>query len=166
MGLTPLDIRRHRFHLAFRGYNRIEVDGLMEAVADELDGLALEKARLAEEVGRMGGEIQSLKDREEDFRRALLAAQQVIDQMQENARKTAELTVAQADAKAEKILAQAHQRLAELQTQIGDLKRKRKEAELQIRSVLQSHARLLDMDAEQASAREESEDKLKVLKRP
>jgi len=165
MGLTPLDIRRHRFHPAFRGYNRIEVDGLMEAVADELDAMALENARLAEEAGRMGAQIQDLKDREEDFRRALLAAQQVIDQMQENARRAAELTVAQAEAKAEKILIQAHQRLAELQTQVGDLKRKRNEAELQIRSVLQSHARLLDMNAEQARARDESEDKLKVLKR-
>jgi len=165
MGLTPLDIRRHRFHFAFRGYDRLEVDGLMEAVADQLDALALEKARLAEEVEKTAAEIRDLKDREEDFRRALLAAQQVIDQMQDNARKAAELTVAEAEVKAEKILAQAFQRLAELQGQIGELKRKRREAELQIRSVIATHARLLDMDSEADKAKDEADDKLKVLKR-
>ena len=85
--------------------------------------------------------------------------------MKENARKTAEVTIAEAEVKAEKILNKAHNRLAQLHADLAELKRQRTQIDIQIRSVLDAHARLLDMGQEEAKVIEEEESKLMFLQK-
>ena len=84
--------------------------------------------------------------------------------MKQNARKSAELVVAEAEVTAEKILSRAQNRLAQLHEDISELKRQRMQIEVQIRSVIEGHAKLLEIGKEDARIREEEDDKLKLLR--
>ena len=85
--------------------------------------------------------------REGTFKRALLHSQKVLDQMQENARRQADVIVAEAQAKADKLLQHAQNRMAQLQEAIADLKRQRVQVEAEITFVIESHRRLLEAGA-------------------
>jgi cell division initiation protein len=86
--------------------------------------------------------------------------------MKENARKSSELIVANAEIKAEKTLNQAHNRLAQLHADIAELKRQRMQIEIQVRSILEAHSKLLDLGKEEEEALDEVESRVKLLKKP
>jgi cell division initiation protein len=94
----------------------------------------------------------------------MLNSQKVLDQMKQNARKSAELLIADAEVNAEKILSRAQNRLAQLHEDITELKRQRMQIEVQIRSIIESHAKLLEIGKEEAGIREEEDSKLKLFK--
>jgi cell division initiation protein len=84
--------------------------------------------------------------------------------MKDNARKSAELIIAEAEVKAEKILNKAHNRLAQLHEDISELKRPRMQIEVQISSVIESHSKLLEISKDGTKEMDEEDAKLKVLK--
>jgi cell division initiation protein len=84
--------------------------------------------------------------------------------MKDNARKSAELIIAEAEVKAEKILNNAHNRLVQLHEDISELKRQRTQIEVQIGSIVEAHSKLLDLSKEGAKAMDEEDAKLKLLK--
>ena len=148
----------------FRGFDVREVDAFLEQMADAFEALQQECNALQEEVRRLKLESQGYMEREETFKRAMLNSQEVLEQMQQNAQKSAELVLADAEVKAEKILNRAHNRLAQLHDDITELKRQRIQIEMQIRSILESHTKLLDVGAEEATTMDEADEKVKVLK--
>ena len=164
MKITSLDIQQQQFKVRFRGFDVREVDTFLEQMADAFESLQRESSALQEEVRRLKLESQGYREREETFKRAMLNSQEVLEQMQQNAQKSAELVIADAEVKAEKILNRAHNRLAQLHEDIAELKRQRMQIEMQIRSILESHTKLLDIGAEEATTMDEADDKVKVLK--
>ena len=164
MKITPLDIQQQQFKIKFRGFDAREVDAFLEKMAEVFEALLREKEGLQREIQRLKVESQGYKEREEAFKRAMMNAQKVLDQMKINARKAAELAVAEAEVRAEKILNKAHNRLAQLHEDIAELRRQRMQIEVQIRAVLESHTKLLELGKEGAEALEEEESKLKFLK--
>ena len=119
--MTPLDIQQQKFKTKFRGFDIREVDAFLEQLANAFEGMQRTQTDLQEEVRRLELEIQGYRKREETFKRALLNSQKVLDQMKDNARKSAELIIAEAEVKAEKILNKAHNRLAQLHEDISEL---------------------------------------------
>ncbi|MBI5895190.1 MAG: DivIVA domain-containing protein, partial [Desulfobacterales bacterium] len=115
---------------------------------------------------RLKLENQGYKEREETFKRAMLNSQKVLEQMKENARKSAEIIIADAEVRAEKILNRAHNRLSQLHEDISELKRQRMQIEVQIRAIIESHTKLLEIGKESMDALNESDDKVTVLKQP
>lgn len=165
MKITPLDIQQQQFKTRFRGFDVREVDAFLEQIAETVEGLQKKNEDLDEEVRRLELEIQGYRKREETFKRALLNSQKVLDQMKDNARKSAELIVAEAEVKAEKILNKAHNRLAQLHEDIAELKRQRTQIEVQISSIIEAHSRLLEIGKEGTKESDEADDKVKVLKK-
>jgi cell division initiation protein len=165
MKITPLDIQQQQFKTRFRGFDVREVDAFLEQIAETVEGLQKKNEGLGEEVRRLDLEIQGYRKREETFKRALLNSQKVLDQMKDNARKSAELIVAEAEVKAEKILNKAHNRLAQLHEDIAELKRQRTQIEVQISSIIEAHSRLLEIGKEGMKESDEADDKIKVLKK-
>jgi cell division initiation protein len=133
-------------------------------MADVFESLQSENKRFRKEIKRLQLEGQGYREREESFKRAMLNSQKVLEQMKQNARKSAELVVAEAEVTAEKILNRSQNRLAQLHEDITELKRQRMQIEVQIRSVIESHSKLLEIGKEDASIREEEDDKLKLLR--
>jgi cell division initiation protein len=166
MSLSPHDIQKQQFRMRFRGFDIREVDRFLELVAENLAGLQTENKALKEEVRRLKLETQGYKEREETFKRAMLNSQKVLEQMKENARKSAEIIIADAEVKAEKILNRAHNRLSQLHEDISELKRQRMQIEVQIRSIIESHSKLLELGKESMESLDESDSKVAVLKTP
>jgi len=164
MKMTPLDIQQQQFKIRFRGFDVREVDTFLEHMADAFESLQSENNRLHQEIKRLQLEAQGYREREESFKRAMLNSQKVLDQMKENAIKSAELVVAEAEVKAEKILSRAQNRLSQLHEDIAELKRQRSQIEVQIRSVIEGHAKLLEIGKEESRIREEEDGKLKLFK--
>jgi cell division initiation protein len=163
MKMTPLDIQQQQFKIKFRGFDVREVDAFLEQMADAFESLQSENNRLNQEIKRLQLEAKGYKEREESFKRAMLNSQKVLEQMKENARKSAELVVAEAEVKAEKILSRAQNRLSQLHEDIVELKRQRSQIEVQIRSVIEGHSKLLEIGKEESRIREE-DGKLKLFK--
>ncbi len=164
VNITPLDIQQQKFKTRIRGFDVREVDAFLEQVANVFESLQRTHKGMQEEVRRLELEIQGYRKREETFKRALLNSQKVLDQMKDNARKSAELIIAEAEVKAEKILNNAHNRLAQLHEDISELKRQRTQIEVQIGSIVEAHSKLLDLSKEGAKAMDEEDAKLKLLK--
>ncbi|MDH3344103.1 MAG: DivIVA domain-containing protein [Desulfobacteraceae bacterium] len=164
MKITPLDIQQQRFKTRFRGFDVREVDTFLEQMADVFESLQSENQRLRKEIKRLQLEGQGYREREESFKRAMLNSQKVLEQMKQNASKSAELVVAEAEVTAEKILNRAQNRLAQLHEDIIELKRQRMQIEVQIRSVIESHAKLLEIGKEDTRIREEEDGKLKLFR--
>ena len=164
MNITPLDIQQQRFKTRFRGFDVREVDAFLEQISGAVESLQRANTNLQEEVRRLELEIQGHRKREETFKRALLNSQKVLDQMKDNARKSAELIIAEAEVKAEKILNKAHNRLAQLHEDISELKRQRMQIEVQIGSIIEAHSKLLEISKESTKEMDEEDAKLKLLK--
>ena len=166
MNLSPLDIQQQRFRIRFRGFDVREVDLFLEHMAETVAALQSENKTIKEELRRLKLENQGFKEREEAFKRAMLNSQKVMEQMRENARKSAEVIIADAEVKAEKTLNRAHNRLSQLYEDIAELKRQRMQIEVQIRSVIDAHTKLLELSKESMDSLDAADDKVTVLKQP
>lgn len=166
MSLSPSDIQQQQFRVRMRGFDVREVDRFLEQIAETLAILEDENNKVKDELRRLKMETQGYKEREETFKRAMLNSQKVLEQMKDNARKSAEIIIADAEVKAEKILNRAHNRLSQLHEDISELKRQRMQIEVQIRSVLEAHAKLLEIGKESMDELDAVDDKVAVLKQP
>jgi len=164
MQITPLDIQQHRFRLKFRGFDVQQVDTFLEDVSNAFESLLREKQQCEDEIRRQKNENKGFREREETFKRAMLHSQKVMEQMKANARKSAELIVADAEVRAEKLLNRAHNRLSQLHEDIAERKRQRRQIEIQIQSVIEAHAKLLEIGKEEMKVKDDEDDKLKLLK--
>jgi cell division initiation protein len=166
MDLTSLDIQQQQFRVRFRGFDIREVDRFLEQIAETFAVIQTENKKLKEELRRLKLEIQGYKEREESFKRAMVNSQKVLEQMKDNARKSAEVIIADAEVKAERILNRAHNRLSQLHEDIAELKRQRMQIEVQIRSVIDAHSKLLEIGKESMDEMDKDDSKVALLKQP
>ncbi len=164
MGITPEVIKQKEFATRFRGFDVHEVDTFLEDVAHEFDKLNQQILAMKEESHRFDLENQGYKKRETSLKRVMIQSQKVLDQMKHNARKSAELVIANAEVEAEKILNRAHQRLSQLHSDITELKRQRMQIEMQIGTVIESHSKLLEMSKEESKASDATDSSLRFIK--
>jgi cell division initiation protein len=164
MGITPLVVKQKEFTTRFRGFDVQEVDRFLEDVARELDQLNHSIQTHHEENHRLNLENQGYRKRENSMKNAMIQSQKVLDQMKENAKKSSEIIIANAEVEAEKILNRAHKRLSQLHSDIIELKRQRIQLEMQISAVLESHSKMLEMTKEENKAADETDSTLKFLK--
>jgi cell division initiation protein len=165
MRLTALDIQQQKFRTCLRGFDVREVDEFLEQLARSFEELQTENHHLRDRIERLEHENLGFRRREDTFKRVMLNSQKVIEQMKKNAQKSGELVIADAEVKAEKILNGAHNRLSRLHEDIAELKRQRMQLEVQLRSVLESHTKLLEVGAEEARVLDEADAKVQLLKK-
>lgn len=165
MGITSLVVRQKEFKTRFRGFDVQEVDGFLEEVAVHLDSMDRTIEKLTEEKRRLDLENQGYRKREDAMKNAMIQSQNVMDQMKENAKKSAQVVIANAQVEAEKMLSRAHKRLSQLHSDIMELKRQRIQLEMQIGAVIESHAKLLEMSKKENKAADETDGTLKFITR-
>jgi cell division initiation protein len=95
----------------------------------------------------------------------MIQSQNVLEQMKDNAKKSAQVIIANAQVEAEKILNRAHKRLSQLHSDIMELKRQRVQLEMQISAVLESHSKMLEMTKGENKAADETDATLRFIKR-
>jgi cell division initiation protein len=165
MGITALVVRQKAFKTRFRGFDVQEVDGFLEEVASHLEAMDRTVEKLVEEKRRLDLENQGYRKREDAMKNAMIQSQNVVEQMKDNAKKSAQVIIANAQVEAEKMLNRAHKRLSQLHSDIMELKRQRIQLEMQIGAVIESHAKMLEMSTKENKAADETDATLKYINR-
>lgn len=149
MQISPLDIQQQQFKgKVFGGLDPNDVDSFLQIVSQEMEKLIRENSDLKDQCRKTATDIDDLRQRETSLRETMLAAQKITEEMKSNAQKEATLLISEAEIKAERILADAENRLLQLTSQIQDLKREKLQFETSFRSVLENHLKLLNVNVE------------------
>jgi cell division initiation protein len=147
--LTPLEIQKQTFSRAFKGYHPDEVRAYLHLVAEEIERLLRENDRLSRETMSLREDLEDHSNRERILKDTLLSAQKVAEDLTANARKEAELIVKDAELLSERYLAQAAERVGDLEKAIQDLKIERRAARRRLQTTLDTVQQMVQLDAEQ-----------------
>ena len=146
MRITPIDIQQYQFKTRPLGYEKAGVDHFLEMVADELERFIRQHQELKEELARTRAGLEEMRQREATLKETLVTTQRVTDELKTNARKEADIIIADAQLRAERIVRDAEDRRIQLIGEIQDLKRQKISFETSLRTLVESHLRLLDLD--------------------
>jgi len=144
MNITPLDITQKQFRRVFRGLDPEEVEAFLALVAVEFEALVRDVVALREDNARKSEEIVEFEGRERALQETLVTAQKASQEIREAARKEAEITISDAELQGEKIVQAAHARFLRIVDDINELKRQRIQFETNVRTLVESHVKLLD----------------------
>jgi cell division initiation protein len=148
MRLTPLDIQQKQFARQFRGVDAHEVKQFLELCADEFEELVRENIELKEELRARDALLAETRDRERSLQEALVSAQRLATEMKDQARKEADIIVAEAELEGEKIVQDAHGRRSTLISELGELRSLKTSFESELKAIVGSHLKLMETFAE------------------
>ena len=163
MPLTLEAIKQRRFKIRFRGFDVREVDAFVEEIAADFDQIKIENNHLKNKLQRLKQAYQEIKKHDETLRETIAGTRKVVEHLNKNARKSAEVIIAEAEAKAGKLLNRTQNRLAQLHQDISELKRQRIQIEAQIRSVIDTHGKLLDSSRKEMATMDETYEKVRFI---
>ena len=163
MNISPLDLRQQKFRSVLRGFDKVEVTSLLNAVADDYEQALRETDRLRQEVTRLQGTVEEHREQEKGLRATLVAAQKLADDIKANAEEEARRMMLDAQGRADLLLQKAQARLEDVQREIDGLKLKRKDVETSIEATIQTLRNTLEYVREQEAR--DRDDKV-LLHRP
>ncbi len=144
--LRPLDLEKTQFKSSFRGYDKATVDLIVARAAREIETLLGELKHAQETATHALTELEHFRAQESTLKEALILAQKASDETRANAHKQAELIEEQAQQRALELERQAQQKVRDLRWEIERLSLDRHKFEQRLRSLLDEHMRLLDID--------------------
>jgi DivIVA domain-containing protein len=115
--MTPLDIQQQKFKTSLRGYDRAEVLDFLEIVRREYELLVRENRELRHAQADLKAEVAQLREREDELRRCISAAQGLADEVLQQARREAEVLQGEARLQADRLQAESEQRADKLQAE-------------------------------------------------
>lgn len=150
--LTPHDIRAQQFAPAFRGLDRASVEGFRDRVAEEFERLLRERAQMEERLRNFQEQLRAFRERERAMNDALLAAQQLRADIEQQAARQAETLVAQARVESERLLGDAQQQEASVRERAETARRQFHAYLGSLRSILERQLAELDSLDRQVAA--------------
>ena len=153
--LTPIEIERQEFKTVWRGYDPTEVRAFLGQIATQLTSLIREQERVAEKLEVNAQRLEQVEDYEARLRDALLAASQLGEQTKDEAQREAELLIKEAELRADQLLQNGRQAQRSLVNETQALKRQRERLSIELRSVVESHLRMLDNQEEHLKVAQE-----------
>jgi cell division initiation protein len=163
MKVTPLDLRQAQLRVTMRGYDRNEVDALLNEVADDYEQALREADRLHQELLRLEAIVAEHREHERNLRNTLLTAQRLADEIREHAEQEGRRILDEAESRAEMVFQQTQGRIEEVQREIDGLKLKRRDVETTLQATIATLRNALEFVREQEQ--KEREDKI-LLHRP
>jgi cell division initiation protein len=147
MRITPLDIQQKQFPTKwFRGFDEEEVYAFLEVIREEMEELLRENASLKESTQRAETHVREYREMEATLRETLMTAQQMVEDYKTNARKEAELLIREAELKSEGLIREAQEKVIKIHEDIVDLKGIRRHFKEEVKRLIESHTRMLDLD--------------------
>jgi cell division initiation protein len=143
MQLTPLEITQREFRKILRGYDPEEVRHFIESVADEMTALVRDLTGARERIAELEERLKAHAAQEESLRSTLVTAQRMTEEIKANAKREGELIIREAEARAQRLMADSQARLADLQKEVLDLRRQRDLFVATLRAHLNAHLELL-----------------------
>jgi len=161
MRISPIEIQQQQFKTRMFGYDTSAVDHFLEMLADELERVHRQNNELKESLARTQTSLEQLREREKALQETLMTAQQVTEELKSNARKEAEIVVAEAHLEGERVVCDAHERRLQLISEIQEIRRQKITFECGLRSLIENHLKLMDIDTVQIA---EDEPQTRLLK--
>ena len=152
MRMTPLDIQSHRFRPAWKGVDTEEIESFLQAVAEDYEALLREAETRSDQIRRLELRVDELSRNESLLKETLISAQSLGDELRHTAKKQAEITVSEAEVRAEKVLDASHRRAARLSEEIRELRGLRTRMASALRSTIATHSALVDSLCEDPNA--------------
>jgi cell division initiation protein len=158
--LTPLDVRKKRgdFRRILRGYDPEEVDTFLELAAERLEELVKNNLVLLERVERLERSVNALELRESAVQEALVTAQRLRSEVQEQSRRDAETMKDQSQREAQLLKAEAEaeiaRRLGEVEGLVLESRRSLEELERSRRKFLKAFRGLLERELDTVEVEE------------
>ena len=147
MSLTPVEIRHVRIGRRPLGYERPEVDRLLDDIASSYEDVWRDRADLRDEIERLGNELQRQRETEEALRNTLLSAERMADELRARAHQEADLIVEEARAKAREIAASAEAEEQRVRDEIRRLRALETDVRAEFRAFLASSLERLEGDS-------------------
>jgi len=146
MRITPIEIQQQRFKSRLFGYDTTAVDQFLEMLADELEQLYHQNNELKESLARSRTSLEQMREREKLLQQTLVTAQKMTEELKDQARRDAEIVIAEAHIEGERILRDANERRIQLVGEIQEIKRIRHSFRNSLRATIENHQQILDMD--------------------
>jgi len=160
MKVTPLDIQQKRFHIAFRGFERTEVEAFLDVVREEMEGLVREVTELREFRDTYDERMRDYRDREDTLKSTMITTHKLAEDIRENARKEAQLMVKDAEIKYQQTLERAREERLRLESELIELRRQKHHFLQDMRKMLQMHQEMVSFEeADSESTAEQPEAK-------
>ncbi len=144
MDLSPNDIRNYEFPSQMRGYDKEEVDSLLNQVASALEEMKQENMKVSMEIDSVRTQLSGLREFEETIKGAAIDARRNADMTVANAKKEAELILSKAKTEADQIINARSKQIADLEDQIAKLDLSKKSYLGKIRAMINSHLDMID----------------------
>jgi len=152
MKLTPLDIQQMRFSTRLRGYDREEVDHFLEVVTSAYEEVLKDHQALRDQLSGLERQLSDWRRKEETISQAVLATQDVVKDLKQNAGREAELIVKEAELRAETLVRDAQAQVAAMEGELVHLRKQRLVAIDRIRGVMQVFQTVLNMEDEERAS--------------
>lgn len=122
--ITEQDIQEKTFSKAsFGGYNMGEVDDFLDELAAEISAMAKENAALKSKMRVLVEKVEEYRETEDSMRLALLSAQKMSAQIENEARQKADAIVAEAKETADRLTRHATQGIANEEAKLAEAKK-------------------------------------------
>lgn len=165
MSIDIDEITEQRFTIRFRGFDVKEVDAFLVRIAQAYRKLVIENKDMDDRITREEGDLEKAQSENRALRQSVKNTQQILTTIEKNSRQTAEVMIDEARVKSERMLNRTHKRLAQLHQEITEMKRQRIQIEVQIRSILETHGKLLDSSREETASSDASAEKVAIFNR-
>lgn len=146
MKVTPLDIQQKRFHVAFRGYERTEVDAFLDTVREEMETLVREVTELREFHETYSERMKEYREREETLKNTMITTHKLAEDIKDSSKKEAALIVKDAELKYQQMLERAREEKLRLEAEIHELRRKKHHFIQDMQKMIEMHKSMLQYD--------------------
>ena len=145
MSVNRIDLLNHSFSRVIRGYAPEEVDTFLHDAADAIARLSDERVRLQNHIAQLEERLEAFVSREAVLRDTLIASQRMTEELKATAQREAQSILDAAQNRADNLTNQANLRLARVLDEIADARKLKAQFEFKVRSVIESHLKLLEL---------------------
>ena len=147
MRISALDIRQQQFSKRMlRGFDPQEVEAFLEHVAEDYESVLKENTLLKEQIALHEERSRGIVEHERTLQETLVTTHRLTEEMKQGAKREAESIVRDAEARVEKVLAEARAEEAQLRDDLTALRHLRNKLLQDLRGTLARYERLLSTD--------------------
>jgi cell division initiation protein len=152
MSLTPVEIRHVKIGRKPFGYDRDTTDDLLSDIVASFEQVWRERADLRDEMENLEAELARQKEIEGALRNTLISAERMADDVRTQARREADVIIAEARASARDIVSGAESERERIQGEIRRLRTLEVDVRAEYRAFLMSALDRLESDTEDRQA--------------
>lgn len=138
MNFTPNDIQNILFRKSLFGFNRLQVDDVLEKIVEDMADYIRENTRLKEKLEDAQEKINYYRNIETSLQNSLVIAQQTSDEIISNAKKNAENILKEAELSARRIMESSNQEILSIKFERERLKRELEAYRIKAESIIRA----------------------------